>query len=87
MILGQIPQDAKVIPGHGPVSDVAGLRKYRAMLDGALAAVRKAQASGKSVEQMQKEKVLAAWDDEWGKGYVKADAFIATIAEDLAKPR
>ena len=87
VILGQIPQDAKVIPGHGPVSDVAGLRKYRAMLDGAVAAVRKAQASGKSVEQMQKEKVLAAWDDEWGKGYVKADAFIATIAEDLAKPR
>ena len=86
-ILGQVPADAKVIPGHGPLSDVAGLRKYRAMLDGAVAAVRKAQASGKSVEQMQKEKVLAAWDDEWGKGYVKADAFIATIAEDLAKPR
>jgi len=87
VILGQIPQDAKVIPGHGPVSDVAGLRKYRAMIDGAVGAVRKARASGKTVEQMQKEKILAAWDDEWGKGYIKPDAFIATIAEDLAKPR
>ena len=85
VILGQIPPDAKVIPGHGPVSDVAGLRKYRAMLEGAVAAVRKGRAAGKSVEQLQKEKVLAPWDEDWGKSYIKADAFIATIAEDLAK--
>lgn len=84
VILGQIPPDAKVIPGHGPVSDVAGLRKYRAMLEGAVDVVKKGRAAGKSVEQMQKEKVLAPWDD-WGKSYIKADGFIATIAEDLAK--
>jgi glyoxylase-like metal-dependent hydrolase (beta-lactamase superfamily II) len=84
VILGQIPADAKVIPGHGPVSDVADLRKYRAMLDGAVSAVKKARASGKSVEQMQKERILAAWE-EWGKSYIKEDVFIATIAEDLAK--
>jgi glyoxylase-like metal-dependent hydrolase (beta-lactamase superfamily II) len=85
VILGQIPPDAKVIPGHGPLSDVPGLRKYRAMLDGAVAAVKKGRAAGKSVEQMQKGKILAPWDEEWGKGYIKGEAFIATIAEDLAK--
>jgi glyoxylase-like metal-dependent hydrolase (beta-lactamase superfamily II) len=85
VILGQIPPDAKVIPGHGPLSDVPGLRKYRAMLEGAVAAVKKGRAAGKSVEQMQKGKILAPWDEEWGKGYIKGEAFIATIAEDLAK--
>jgi hypothetical protein len=55
------------------------------MLEGAVNAVRKARAAGKSVEQMQKEKILAEWDGDWGKGYIKGDAFIATIAEDLAK--
>ncbi|MGZ6126142.1 MAG: MBL fold metallo-hydrolase [Myxococcales bacterium] len=84
VILGQIPADAKVIPGHGAVSDVAGLRKYRAMLEETVAAVKKGRAAGKSVEQMQKEKILAPWE-EWGKSYIKEDAFIATIAEDLAK--
>jgi cyclase len=84
VILGQIPADAKVIPGHGEVADVPRLRKYRAMLEGSVAAVKKARAAGKSVEQMQKERVLAPWE-EWGKSYVKEDAFIATIAEDLAK--
>ena len=84
VILGQIPADAKVIPGHGPLSDVPGLRKYRAMLEGAVGAVKKARAAGRSVEQMQKERILAPWED-WGKSYIKEDAFIATIAEDLAK--
>jgi glyoxylase-like metal-dependent hydrolase (beta-lactamase superfamily II) len=84
VILGQIPADAKVIPGHGPVTGVAELRGYRGMLDGVVAAVRKGLASGKTVEQMQKEKVLAPWED-WGKGFVKADTFLAVVAEDLAK--
>jgi len=84
VILGQIPADAKVIPGHGPVTGVAELRSYRGMLDGVVAAVRKGLASGKTVEQMKKEKVLAPWE-EWGKGFVNADTFLATVAEDLAK--
>jgi cyclase len=84
VILGQIPADAKVIPGHGAVTDVAGLRKYRRMLDEVVGTVKKARAAGKTVEQMQKENILAPWE-EWGKGFVKADTFIATVAEDLAK--
>jgi cyclase len=84
VILGQIPADARVIPGHGPVTGVAELRSYRGMLDGVVAAVRKGLASGKTVEQMQKEKLLAPWED-WGKGFVNADTFLAVVAEDLAK--
>jgi cyclase len=84
VILGQIPADARVIPGHGPVTGVAELRSYRGMLDGVVAAVRKGLASGKTVEQMQKEKVLAPWED-WGKGFVNADNFLAVVAEDLAR--
>jgi glyoxylase-like metal-dependent hydrolase (beta-lactamase superfamily II) len=84
VILGRIPADAKVIPGHGPVTGVAELRDYRGMLDGVVAAVKKGLASGKTVEQMQKEKILAPWDD-WGKGFVKSDVFLAVVAEDLAK--
>ena len=66
------------------MTGVAELRSYRGMLDGVVAAVRKGLTSGKTVEQMQKEKVLAPWED-WGKGFVKADTFLAVVAEDLAK--
>jgi cyclase len=84
VILGQIPADAKIIPGHGPVTGVPELRKYRAMLEEAVGAVRKGLASGKSVDQLRKESVLAPWAD-WGKGFVKADSFLGTIARDLAR--
>jgi cyclase len=84
VILGQIPADAKIIPGHGPVTGVPELRKYRAMLDEAVGAVRKGLASGKSVEQLRKESVLAPWAP-WGTGFVKADFFLDVIAKDLAR--
>ena len=49
-----------------------------------MSAVRKGLASGKSVDQLRKENVLAPWAD-WGKGFVKADSFLGTIARDLAR--
>lgn len=84
VIIGQIPADAKIIPGHGPVTGVEELREYRDMLDGTVTAVKKGLAAGKTLDQMQSEKILAPWED-WGKGFIKQDLFIAVIAEDLAK--
>jgi cyclase len=84
VIVGQVPADAKVIPGHGPVSTVPELRKFRGMLDEVVGAVRKGLAAGKSVDQLRKDNVLAPWAD-WGKGFMKADDFLAIVAEDLAR--
>jgi glyoxylase-like metal-dependent hydrolase (beta-lactamase superfamily II) len=86
-ILGQIPKDAKIIPGHGEVSTVDDVRKFRAALDEMVSAVRKGLAAGKSVDQLQKEHVLAAWEPTWGgkEKFIQADDFVANIAQDLAK--
>jgi cyclase len=84
VILGQVPTDAKIIPGHGPVTDVAELRRFRSMLSEVVGAVKRGLGAGKTVEQMQQEKILAPWED-WNKGYVNADKFLAVVAEDLAK--
>src|SRR5712691_3825522 len=58
-LLPQIPPDAKIIPGHGPLSTVADLKKFRNRLDEIVALVARGLKSGKTVEQMQKEKLLA----------------------------
>jgi glyoxylase-like metal-dependent hydrolase (beta-lactamase superfamily II) len=86
IILGQIPQDAKIIPGHGDVSTVADVRKFRSSLEEMVQTVKKGLAAGKTVTQLQQEKVLAPWAS-WGpdNAFVKADAFIATIADDLKR--
>jgi cyclase len=83
-VLPQIRPDAKVIPGHGPLQTVADLKKYRNRLDEIVALVARNLKAGKTVEQMQKEKILAPYDD-WNAGFVKADQFIATVARDLQK--
>ena len=36
-----IPEDARIIPGHGPVSDLRELRSYREMLEETIAIVRR----------------------------------------------
>jgi glyoxylase-like metal-dependent hydrolase (beta-lactamase superfamily II) len=86
-VLPQIPKGALLIPGHGEVGTIDDLRKYRSALDEMVGVVRKGLAAGKTVEQLQKEKVLAAWEPVVGGGekkYVTADMFIAMIARDLA---
>jgi len=85
-VLPQIPKDAKIIPGHGPISTVEDVRKFRAKLDEIVAIVERGLKSGKSVEQLQKEKVLDAYA-AWEGGFLKADFFIALVARDLQSTR
>lgn len=82
-VLAVVPDDAKIIPGHGPLSDKAGLTKFRDVLVATRAAVAKAVAAGKSVDQMKSEKVLAEWDS-WGQGFIKTDLWIEMLNRDLA---
>jgi cyclase len=47
-ILEIVPPDARVIPGHGPVTDVATLRRFRSFMSDLIAAVDKAARSGRT---------------------------------------
>ncbi|HEV7240337.1 MAG TPA: MBL fold metallo-hydrolase [Thermoanaerobaculia bacterium] len=83
-VVSAVPDDAKIIPGHGPLSDKAGLRNFGTMLKDTLAAVQAGVAAGKTAEQLKSEKVLAAWDS-WGTGFIKADRWIDTIYDELSR--
>jgi glyoxylase-like metal-dependent hydrolase (beta-lactamase superfamily II) len=85
-LLPTIPDGAKVIPGHGELSDKAGVRRFRDMLAGTLGVVERGVAAGKSLETLKSEKVLAQWDD-WGKGFINNDAWIATLHAEATAPR
>jgi cyclase len=82
-VLATLPADAKVIPGHGTLSDKKGLQAFADVLRGTIGAVQAAMKSGKTLEQMKSEKVLAKWDD-WGKGFIKTDVWIETIHRELS---
>jgi cyclase len=83
-VLAAIPDDAKVIPGHGALSDRAGLREFYNVLSGTWNAVDAGRKAGKTLEQLKSENVLAQWDS-WGKGFIKTDKWIEVLYSETAK--
>jgi len=81
-VMAQLPPDVKVIPGHGPVSNLDDMKKFVTMLKETLAVVDKGIKQGKSLEQMQKENILAPWE-KWNGGFLKTDTWLETLYNDL----
>lgn len=82
-LLRRMPDDARVIPGHGSLSDVQGLREYRRMLVETARIVRKRMEAGASLEEIQKEGLPARWQG-WSTDFVPEDRWIETIYESYS---
>jgi glyoxylase-like metal-dependent hydrolase (beta-lactamase superfamily II) len=54
-VLARVPANATVIPGHGQVTDVAGLKAFRQEVADLIDAARKARAAGKTRQQFVDE--------------------------------
>jgi glyoxylase-like metal-dependent hydrolase (beta-lactamase superfamily II) len=77
-----VPADVKVIPGHGPVSNLDDVRKYVAMLKETRGIVERGVKSGRTLEQLKAEKVLAKYPSPPG-AFITADLFIETLYNEL----
>lgn len=65
-VLELFPQDVQVVPGHGRVTTMAGLRRYVDRMNDTIAIVRREMAAGKGQEQIQHERPLRDYV-VWGK--------------------
>ena len=83
-IIGKIPADAKLIPGHGPLSTVDDLKSYHRMLQQTTEIVRQKMAAGKTLDQIKSEGLPAEWGS-WGTGFIKTDRWVETIYNSLKK--
>jgi cyclase len=85
-IMATLPADTKVIPGHGPLSTVDDLKPFVQMLRETSAIVQKGIDQHKTIEQLQKENVLAAYADKWSpKGaFIDTNKHIETLYNDLS---
>jgi cyclase len=59
--LKKTPSDAKLIPGHGPLSTVKELREFHEMLVETSGIVEKAIATGKTLQQIQADSLPEKW--------------------------
>ena len=78
VLITQIPTDAKLIPGHGPVSTHQDLKNYHQVLVETSKIVQDAMKAGRSLDEIKKaglpEKFKGA-----GTGFIKTEQWIETI--------
>ena len=75
----------KVIPGHGALSDRAGMQAYRDMLATVAGRVEALVADGKSLEEVRAAKPTAEFDAARGQGFMKVDAWIGMVYEGVRR--
>ena len=81
-IIKQLPADAKIIPGHGPLADLDDLKTYHAMLTECISHVRKQREAGKSLDDIKSDGVLVKWKS-WAGGFINADKWLETVYASL----
>ena len=81
-LIGKIPADAKLIPGHGPISTLDDLKSYHRMLQQTTEIVRGKITAGKTLDQIKTEGLPAEWAP-WGTGFIKTDRWVETIYKSL----
>jgi cyclase len=81
-IIPKLPPDVKVIPGHGPVSNLDDVRRFVAMLKDTRAAVQNGIKQGKTMDQLKAENVLGPWQ-KWSGDFITSDQWLVTVYNDL----
>ncbi len=83
--LARLAPGARVIPGHGPLSNPAELRAYRDMLSAVKMRIETAIAEGKSEDEVVAMTPSAEFDAAWGGGFLKPELFVRIAYRDLSR--
>jgi cyclase len=81
--IGLADADTKIVPGHGPLGDQAGLTKYHDMLVTVRERVKKQKDAGKSLAEVTAAKPTADLDAAWGNGFIKPEFFVNFVYSTL----
>lgn len=81
--LAKCDDATQVIPGHGPLTDRAGLQQYLQVLEDFRAAVAAAKAGGMSLEELLESDVTAAVDADWDGKMFPSEAFRELVYRSL----
>jgi len=85
-IMSRLPQDVKIIPGHGPLASLADLRSFRQMLQDSAVTVRKWMQEGKTLDQI-KAAGLPEKFAPWAGGFLSTAQWLELVYRSLEKQR
>ncbi len=81
-VLEKVPEDAALIPGHGPLGDVDDLKRFHRMLNKTRAIVRERVEDGESLEAIQEAGLPERWST-WSWGFIDTDRWIETLYKSV----
>lgn len=81
-IVPKLPADVKIIPGHGPISNVEDVRRFVTMLKETKGVVESGIKQGKTLDQMKQANVLGPWQ-KWSGDFVTSEHWLVTVYNDL----
>lgn len=81
-LITKIPADAKLIPGHGPISTLDDLKTYHRMLVETTTIVRDKIAAGKTLAQIKSEGLPDEWKS-WGNAFINTDMWLEILHRSL----
>ena len=81
--IGMANAETRIIPGHGPLSDLNGMREYHAFLIKARDNVQALIDQGMSLEQAIEAKPTAQWDEILGKVWITPEQLVTFIYNSL----
>jgi glyoxylase-like metal-dependent hydrolase (beta-lactamase superfamily II) len=82
-LLEVVPKNAKLAPGHGPLSSYADLKDFAEMLSEVTDFVQKQIKAGKKLEEIKAQGLPARWRS-WAERGISADFFLTNVYDGLA---
>ncbi len=86
-MLAMANDKTKIIPGHGPLSDAKGLKRYHDMLSTIRDRVAKMIDDGKQLKEVlaatPSKDFDAGWANKFNLGFTKPDVFVSRVYADL----
>jgi glyoxylase-like metal-dependent hydrolase (beta-lactamase superfamily II) len=82
-VLALVDDETKIIPGHGPLSDAAGLRRYCDMLRTVERTVSAQVKAGMSREEIIAAKPTREFDAQFGAGFLQPDVWVGIVLDGM----
>ena len=83
-LIREIPADAKIIPGHGPVATLNDLKEFHSLITDSVKIVEDGMKAGKTLEGLKADGLPERFAKA-GSGFIKTPAWIETIYRDVSK--
>ena len=83
-LLAELPSDVKLIPGHGPLSDIDDLKTYHQTLVATIDIIQDQIEAGKSLEEIKAAGLPKKWRS-WGAGFISTGRWIEIVHGSLVK--